>query len=346
MEDNTVKSPLSQLPSKRRDIYQPVHLVPEKVADEGANPGPGVRIGSPEAVSIQITVNKKRGRPRKYDHMLEKTTLLASPPPGFPSPLSVPCKKRGPGRPKGSGGGYAETAGRNLTPHVITIDNGQDIVKKIMEFTQKGYKAVCIISATGAVSSVVIRQPGSSGGYLRYEGKFDILTLTGTFTLAETTGKKRKNGTICVSLAKPDGRVFGGGVVGPLIASGPIQIIVGSFKQDISKELKKRRPSAESSTAACVMNIGGTNDSDNNNNYNNNENVIINSAEINNNGAEDQDQDQNCTTPTSAVMEPGNHVAANTDLKSDDEEDDDEDAQVQDFQVSDEINDTISIPQI
>ncbi|KDP34364.1 hypothetical protein JCGZ_11247 [Jatropha curcas] len=43
---------------------------------------------------------------------------------------------------------------------------------------------------------------------------------------------------LSVSLAKPDGGVFGGGVVGSLIASGPIQLIVASFKQNISKNIK------------------------------------------------------------------------------------------------------------
>ena len=45
----------------------------------------------------------------------------------------------------------------------------QDIVTKILAFSQKGARAVCILSATGVVSSVIMRQPSSSGGVLRYD---------------------------------------------------------------------------------------------------------------------------------------------------------------------------------
>jgi len=45
----------------------------------------------------------------------------------------------------------------------------QDIVSKIIELSQKGARAVCILSATGVVSSVIMRQPGPSGGILRYD---------------------------------------------------------------------------------------------------------------------------------------------------------------------------------
>lgn len=45
----------------------------------------------------------------------------------------------------------------------------QDIVSKISSLSQKGPRAVCILSATGLVSSVIIRKPGSSGGISRYE---------------------------------------------------------------------------------------------------------------------------------------------------------------------------------
>lgn len=44
----------------------------------------------------------------------------------------------------------------------------QDIVTKILSFSQTS-ESVCVVSATGAVSSLVIRQPGSSGGTLRFE---------------------------------------------------------------------------------------------------------------------------------------------------------------------------------
>ncbi|RYR70505.1 hypothetical protein Ahy_A03g016994 isoform B [Arachis hypogaea] len=188
-----------------------------------------------------VVVKRGRGRPRKYfdtdgsgGGMM--TSLTSEPPPsGFAeavaSPLESPAVKRGRGRPRGSGklqilasiGGFvAETAGGSFTPHVMIVGTGEDVVSRILSFFQKGPRAVCILSATGSVSSVVIRQPG---GLLRYEGRFEILSLSGSCTYINGTGNAyRKDGMLSVSLAKPDGRVFGGGIENSLIAAAPIQI--------------------------------------------------------------------------------------------------------------------------
>lgn len=40
---------------------------------------------------------------------------------------------------------------------------------KIISFSQQGSRAVCVLSANGAISNVTLRQPNSSGGTLTYE---------------------------------------------------------------------------------------------------------------------------------------------------------------------------------
>lgn len=65
------------------------------------------------------------------------------------------------------------------------------------------------------------------------QGRFEILSLSGSYTFVEKGGANRKLGMLSVSLAKPDGRVFGGGIAGALIAAGPIQ--VRPFKIEITK---------------------------------------------------------------------------------------------------------------
>ncbi|KAJ7001672.1 AT-hook motif nuclear-localized protein 1-like [Populus alba x Populus x berolinensis] len=269
---------------------------------EPNNPGGGVAGGSGGSGSegvVENTVKRKRGRPRKCD--VDANPVSSPPPPqGLSSSLSS-YERRGRGRPRGSGklqllaslGGFAaETAGGSFTPHVVPVYTGEDIVSKILELSQKGARAVCILSATGVVSSVIMRQPGPSGGILRYDGRFEILSLSGSFTLGETGGSNRKNSMLSVSLAKPDGRVFGGGVAGSLIAAGPIQLVIASFKQNISKGIKRRQsadppaaPSlpASSDVVRVPVKIAGTTDGE-----------------------------DNCTTPTSALSEPRNEEAGNT----------------------------------
>lgn len=45
----------------------------------------------------------------------------------------------------------------------------QDVATKIMAFSQQGPRAVCILSANGAVSAVTLRQPSTAGGAVTYE---------------------------------------------------------------------------------------------------------------------------------------------------------------------------------
>lgn len=45
----------------------------------------------------------------------------------------------------------------------------QDVSSKIMSFSQNGPRAVCILTANGAISNVTLRQPAMSGGTVTYE---------------------------------------------------------------------------------------------------------------------------------------------------------------------------------
>lgn len=40
---------------------------------------------------------------------------------------------------------------------------------KIMSFSQQGPRAICVLSANGAVSTATLRQPSTSGGTVTYE---------------------------------------------------------------------------------------------------------------------------------------------------------------------------------
>nr|DAD47402.1 TPA_asm: hypothetical protein HUJ06_017339 [Nelumbo nucifera] len=193
-------------------------------------------VGVPSGMArISEPVRRKRGRPRKYGP--DGTVALAlSPLSSTPSPASLtPTQKRGRGRPPGTGrkqqlaslGEWLSgSAGMGFTPHIITISVGEDIATKIMSFSQQGPRAVCILSANGAVSTVTLRQPSSSGGTVTYEGRFEILCLSGSYMLTDNGGSRSRTGGLSVSLSSPDGRVIGGGVGGMLIAATPVQVLL------------------------------------------------------------------------------------------------------------------------
>ncbi|XP_022746429.1 AT-hook motif nuclear-localized protein 7-like [Durio zibethinus] len=235
-----------------------------------AIPGPGGGIvGSPgSGTGLDSLGKKKRGRPRKYDadgKLRYPYPAMTTSPTGFTlspsSPTEFSSSKRGRGRPPGSGNWqilaslgelFANTAGGDFTPHVVTVNTGEDVAGKILSFSQKGPRGICILSANGAVSNVSIRQPGSSGGILTYEGRFEILSLTGSFTVIDTGGVKSRTGGLSVSLAGPDGRVLGGGLAGILVAASPVQIVVGSFMPNGYK-LHKRKHYRDQQTVASTV---------------------------------------------------------------------------------------------
>ncbi|KAK9758052.1 hypothetical protein RND81_01G203400 [Saponaria officinalis] len=206
---------------------------------------------------------KKRGRPRKYgpDGSVHKSYLPN--PNAALSPTSgggFSSGKRGRGRSGGSdakqqhkfqmvamGDEFGRADGANFTPHVITVNVGEDITAKIISFCQQGPRAICILSANGMISNATLRQSDSSGGTLTYEGRFEIVNLCGSFTPTETEGTRYRAGGLSVSLSSPNGQVVGGCVAGLLIAASPVQIIVGSFLPSMPPEVKPKKPKPQQS---------------------------------------------------------------------------------------------------
>ncbi|KAF3336123.1 AT-hook motif nuclear-localized protein 1 [Carex littledalei] len=135
-------------------------------------------------------------------------------------------------------------AGANFTPHVISVAPGEDVTMKIISFSQQGPKAICVLSANGIISNVTLRQPDSLGGTLTYEGRFELLSLSGSFMPTENCGTRSRSGGMSVSLASPDGRVVGGGVAGLLVAASPVQVVVGSWMPGLQIEQKTKKPRA------------------------------------------------------------------------------------------------------
>ncbi|XP_073156591.1 AT-hook motif nuclear-localized protein 1-like [Henckelia pumila] len=241
------------------------------VTGSGVLGGGGV-VGGGGNGELTTSGKKKRGRPRKYDENGNlRPSYIKSPTapalqPGFT--LSTPPSyefssgsKRGRGKALGSGNWqilaslgelFANTAGGDFTPHVVTVYTGEDVAGKILTFAQRGPGGICVLSANGSVSNVTIRQPGSSGGLLTYEGRFEILTLTGSYTIAENGKLKSQTGGLSVSLASPDGRVIGGGVAGSLMAANPIQVVVGSFVPNVMK-MRKTKHNSEQRVAPPVQ---------------------------------------------------------------------------------------------
>lgn len=62
------------------------------------------------------------------------------------------------------------------------------------------------------------------------QGRYEILSLSGSFLLSENGGQRSRTGGLSVSLSGTDGRVLGGGVAGLLTAASPVQVLLCSIR--------------------------------------------------------------------------------------------------------------------
>ncbi|GAB4834264.1 AT-hook motif nuclear-localized protein 24 [Ancistrocladus abbreviatus] len=113
-----------------------------------------------------------------------------------------------------------------LRTHVIEVTDGCDIMDSVATFARRRQRGVCIMSGSGTVTNVTLRQPSSPGAVVTLHGRFEILSLAGSFlpppAPPSATG-------LTIYLAGGQGQVVGGSVVGTLLASGPVVIMAASF---------------------------------------------------------------------------------------------------------------------
>ncbi|KAL3850341.1 hypothetical protein ACJIZ3_012223 [Penstemon smallii] len=216
------------------------------VGEENGDQGE-VAVSGGEEAAPEVRVMKKRGRPRKEvrDFMME---------PEYSSP---PPEKRGRGRPKGSGkwqtlasasfgGATAVEAKGGFKPHVLSIDSGEDVYEKLWSFSQNTPDSVLVLSASGTVSIAHLRQPSIlRGGVLRHEGRYDIVDLKGSHTYTGNGGHRGKNCLLSAQLVDHNNKYFGGAVAGPLIAVGPVLLILATFKEVSNDQMSKMRHQVE-----------------------------------------------------------------------------------------------------
>ncbi|CAJ1970923.1 unnamed protein product [Sphenostylis stenocarpa] len=113
-----------------------------------------------------------------------------------------------------------------LRSHILEISGGSDVAECIATFATRRHRGVSVLSGSGVVTNVTLRQPAAPGGVITLQGRFEILSLSGAFLPApsppEATG-------LTVYLAGGQGQVVGGSVVGPLVASGPVMVVAATF---------------------------------------------------------------------------------------------------------------------
>ncbi|KAG5611737.1 hypothetical protein H5410_023018 [Solanum commersonii] len=95
-------------------------------------------------------------------------------------------------------------------------------MSKIMNLSQQGPMKICILSATGGISTIVLQESTTGGGIATYEGQFAIISLSRSIMLSENSRTCDLN----VMLSRPDHIVFGGYVAKLTVAT---PVVVSSF---------------------------------------------------------------------------------------------------------------------
>ncbi|KAG8066026.1 hypothetical protein GUJ93_ZPchr0004g39580 [Zizania palustris] len=191
-------------------------------------------------------VKKKRGRPRKYGPDgsiglgLKPAAAVGAEAGGQSGGAGSNSNPDGKRRGRAPGSGKKKqldalgSSGSSFTPHIITVKPNEDVASKIMAFF-----------ATRASHNILEQCFSFSGDFFCEMGHFDILSLSGSFLLAEDGDTRSRTGGLSVALAGSDGRIVGGCVAGMLMAASPVQVVVGSFIAEgkkIKEEQVKRGP--------------------------------------------------------------------------------------------------------
>lgn len=110
-----------------------------------------------------------------------------------------------------------------LRAHAMEVSPGCDVTESLTTFARRKQRGISVLSATGFVTDVSLRQPGSTGAILTLHGRFEILSLQGSILPPPAPPG------LTIYLAGAQGQVVGGGLVGALIASGPVVIMAATF---------------------------------------------------------------------------------------------------------------------
>ncbi|KAK7309116.1 hypothetical protein RJT34_05599 [Clitoria ternatea] len=113
-----------------------------------------------------------------------------------------------------------------LRAHILEVANGCDVFDSVATYARRRQRGICVLSGSGTVTNVSLRQPSSAGSVVTLHGRFEILSLAGSFLPPPAPPGAT---SLTVYLAGGQGQVVGGSVVGELTAAGPVIVIAASF---------------------------------------------------------------------------------------------------------------------
>lgn len=121
-----------------------------------------------------------------------------------------------------------------LRCHVIEVQSGTDVVESMSDYARRRGRGVCVMSGSGSVLNVNLRQANGGTHVVTLHGRFEILSFSGTVLPPPAPPGA---GGLSIFLSGGGGQVVGGIVVGPLVASGCVVLMAASFANAVFERL-------------------------------------------------------------------------------------------------------------
>ncbi|KAG0472714.1 hypothetical protein HPP92_014571 [Vanilla planifolia] len=143
-----------------------------------------------------------------------------------------------------------------LRAHILEIAGGCDVFDCVATYARRRQRGLCVLSGSGTVTNVGLRQPSAAGSVVTLHGRFEILSFSGSFLPPPAPPAAT---SLSVFLAGGQGQVIGGSVVAPLFAAGPVIVIVASFT-NVAYERLPLKEEDEATPHQPVSASGGNSD--------------------------------------------------------------------------------------
>ncbi|KDO42746.1 hypothetical protein CISIN_1g040245mg, partial [Citrus sinensis] len=129
----------------------------------------------------------------------------------------------------------------SLRSHVMEVAGGADVAESVALFARRRQRGVCVLSGSGSVANVTLRQPAAPGAVVALHG---------------STG-------LTVYLAGGQGQVVGGSVVGQLVAAGPVMVIAATFANATYERLPLEDDEEVTGTQGQIQSTGAATNNNN-----------------------------------------------------------------------------------
>ncbi|TKY46687.1 AT-hook motif nuclear-localized protein 17 [Spatholobus suberectus] len=184
------------------------------------------------------------------DHRAGSSSQRHRPPPPPPAtnqppeqlPLATPPNKKPRGRPPGSKNKpkpaplpLAQPADPNVRLVIVDVPPGSDVMESIFDVARRDHVSVTILSATGMIASVTLRNTPHGAPAVTLHGPFTLLSFTGSY-IYNNQYTLRAGATpppplsFGINLSTSQGQVFGGTIGGRVVAGNDVTLVASTFR--------------------------------------------------------------------------------------------------------------------